>query len=85
MYPTARRVGNLNDLTPYQKFIRRLGGYYLIPHELLHVLAYRLIRKPYRYEWGWPYVIPIAAMTRRERLFTALFPFCNLLWGRAVA
>ena len=74
------------------KIIRhKLIGYYAIPHELLQVLAYRLIGKPYHYEWGSQYVRALAleAETRREKLFVLLFPLivswglgflCHLLW-----
>lgn len=70
---------------------QKLIGYYAIPHELLHVLAYRLIGKPCRYEWGSQYVRALApeAETRQEKLFILLFPLtvfwglgllCHLLW-----
>ena len=52
-----------------------LEGILLIPHELLHVLAYRLLRKPVRYVWGERFVTPLAPLTRGERLFGLLFPF----------
>lgn len=65
----------MNNLNSHQKLIAKLAGYYVIPHELLHVLAYRLLGKSYRYRWGQPYVEPVEQMTRRERLFTSLFPF----------
>ena len=56
-------------------FLYKLGGYYLIAHELLHVLAYRLIGKSYHYEWGDYSVQPLAERTRPERLLVLLFPF----------
>jgi len=56
-------------------FIHKLGGYYAIPHELLHVLAYRLIGKPCHYQWGDYSVRPLTKRTRRERIFIALLPF----------
>lgn len=55
--------------------IYRLEGYYLIPHELLHVLAYRLIGKPCRYTWGDHRVESDAPKTKGERLFVLLLPF----------
>ena len=55
--------------------LQKLGGYYLMPHELLHVLAYRIIGKPSQYQWGNYYVMPLGKMTRPQRLFTSLFPF----------
>ncbi len=35
-----------------QPWLHRLGGYFLIPHELLHIVGYRLVGKQCRYEWG---------------------------------
>ncbi|MDM8518525.1 DUF3267 domain-containing protein [Anaerolineales bacterium HSG6] len=58
----------------------KLGGYYLIPHELLHVLGYWLIGKPCQYQWGDYCVRPLAQRTRNERLFIALLPFI-ICWG----
>jgi hypothetical protein len=55
-------------------FFHKVGGYYLIPHELLHVLAYRLIGKPYDYQWGDYQVSSPAKMTQGERLFVLLLP-----------
>lgn len=82
----------MNNLTPRQKFIRKLEGYYLIPHELLHVVAYRLIGKPCEYQWGNAYVRPLAKRSKGQRLFVLLLPFAiclgvgcffQLLWGAA--
>jgi hypothetical protein len=64
----------------FHKFLSRLGGYYLIPHELLHVLAYRLIGKRCHYEWGNYYVQSLQPKNRRESLFVLLFPFA-ICWG----
>jgi hypothetical protein len=55
-------------------FFHKFGGYYLIPHELLHVLAYRIIGQPYHYEWGDYRVQSPAQITQRERLFVLLLP-----------
>lgn len=55
--------------------LHKLGGYYLIPHELLHVLAYRIIGKPCRYRWGDYEVQSLAPKNRREKLFVLLLPF----------
>jgi len=60
-----------------QILLHKLGGYYLIPHELLHVLAYRIIGKPCHYGWGNHYVKPLEKMTLPQRLFTSLFPFLS--------
>jgi len=56
-------------------FWSKLGGVYVIPHELLHVLAYLLIDKPCRYRWGDYEVKPLAETTRREKLWVLLLPF----------
>src|SRR5688500_19355505 len=66
----------------FHKFLSRLGGYYLIPHELLHVLAYRLIGKRCHYEWGAYYVQSLQPKNRKESLFVLLFPFV-ICWGRS--
>ncbi len=58
-----------------QTLLHKLGGYYLIPHELLHVLAYRIIGKSCHYRWGDWRVKPLAERTTRERLFIGLLPF----------
>jgi hypothetical protein len=55
--------------------LSRLEGYLLIPHELLHVVGYRLVGKRCIYRWGQPYVIPVGPLTRREHLVGLLFPF----------
>ncbi len=54
-------------------------GYLLIPHELLHVLAYRLQGKSCQYQWGQAYVSPVGPLTRREKLIGLLFPFVVFL------
>lgn len=56
------------------RFLLKLRGYYLIPHELLHVLAYRLLGKRCRYRWGDDRVHPLVSLTRPERLFILLLP-----------
>jgi hypothetical protein len=61
-------------------YLYKIEGYYLIPHELLHVLAYRLIGKPCRYEWGDHHVRSLQPKNRREKLFVLLFPFV-VCWG----
>jgi len=52
-----------------------LEGYFLIPHELLHVVGYRFVGKTCRYRWGSHSVTPLGTITRRERLVAMLFPF----------
>lgn len=64
----------MKDQTVSKTFFHKLGGYYLIPHELLHVLAYRMIGKPCRYEWGDYQVRSSIKMTRGEKLFVLLLP-----------
>jgi hypothetical protein len=71
----------MNNLSPGQQFIHTLRGYYLIPHELLHVLAYWLIGKPCEYRWGQPYVRPLAKRTKEQRLFVLLLPFVTCWVG----
>jgi hypothetical protein len=70
----------MNDQRTFKIFFHKLGGYYLIPHELLHVLAYRLIGKPCEYKWGDYRVRSLARKTRPEKLFVLLFPFVAC-WG----
>lgn len=52
----------------------KIDGYLVIPHELLHVLAYRLIGKRCRYRVGEHFVEALDPRTWRERLFVLLFP-----------
>jgi hypothetical protein len=65
----------MQERSTFRNFLHKLGGYYLIPHELLHVLAYRIIGKPCRYEWGDYRVRSLKPKTRPEKLFVLLFPF----------
>ena len=62
--------------------IARIEGYLLIPHELLHVLGYRLVGKHCLYQWGKRYVTTVDPMTRNEELVGLLFPFavCMAIW-----
>jgi hypothetical protein len=62
--------------------ITRIEGYLLIPHELLHIVGYRLVGKQCRYRWGDCFVTPIGSMTQKEELVGLLFPFvvCLTLW-----
>jgi len=62
--------------------IARLEGYLLIPHELLHVLGYRLVGKRCTYRWGDRRVTPVGPLTRSEQLVGLLFPFavCMVVW-----
>lgn len=75
-------------------WLSRLEGYFLIPHELLHVVGYRLVGKSCRYHWGSHFVTPLDPLNRRERLVGMLFPFgvfiaaflcCTVLSGLAYA
>lgn len=54
--------------------IWKIDGYLAIPHELLHVLAYRLIGKKCRYQIGQPFVEALEPRTFRQRIFVLLFP-----------
>ena len=62
--------------------ITRIEGYLLIPHELLHVLGYRLVGKRCVYRWGEHQVKPVGPLSRDERLVGLLFPFtaCIAAW-----
>jgi hypothetical protein len=64
-------------------WLYQLEGYYLIPHELLHILAYRLIGKPCHYWWGDHRVDSLVPKTFWERLFVLLLPF-GVCWGAAL-
>lgn len=59
-----------------------IEGYLLIPHELLHVIGYRLVGKRCNYRWGDNQVRPLDPMTRNERLVGLLCPFvvCTVTW-----
>jgi hypothetical protein len=63
--------------------LRKLKGYYAIPHELLHVLAFHIIGKPCQYQWGDLSVKPLAQETLYERLFVSLLPFA-VIFGTAL-
>lgn len=65
----------MNTSNLSKDWLYKLEGYYLIPHELLHVLAYRLLGKPYHYEWGDHRVTSSASLNRREELFMLSLPF----------
>lgn len=64
------------------KLMAQLEGYLLIPHELLHVLGYKLAGKRCLYQWGNRYVTTVDPMTRNEELVGLLFPFavCMATW-----
>jgi len=53
----------------------KLGGYFLIPHELFHIVGYRLVGVRCSYKWGDSYVTPSGSVSRRRRLVGLLFPF----------
>ncbi len=52
----------------------KIDGYLAIPHELLHVFAYRLIGKKCHYRLGDHFVHPLEPRSLKERLFVLLFP-----------
>jgi hypothetical protein len=52
----------------------RLDGYLLMPHELMHVIAYRMIGKRCAYQWGDHSVRSLEDRTLNQRLFCLLFP-----------
>ncbi len=53
----------------------RLAGYVAIPHELLHVLGYRLTGQRCTYQWGNSYVTPNGPMPLWAHLIGDLLPF----------
>jgi hypothetical protein len=53
----------------------KLDGYLLIPHELMHVIAYRMIGKRCAYQFGDHSVKALEDRTLNERLFCLLLPF----------
>jgi hypothetical protein len=63
-------------------FSQRLTGIYLIPHELLHVLAHRLIGSRCEYRLGDPYVRDLSPLSRPAKLFVLLFPLA-ITWSLA--
>lgn len=56
-------------------WFKQVEGYILIPHELLHVLGYRLVGQRCKYHWAQPYVTPVQPLSRRQDLVGTLFPF----------
>jgi len=52
----------------------KLDGYLAVPHELMHVVAYRLIGKRYAYRLGEHAVTALEERTLGQRLFCLLFP-----------
>lgn len=60
----------------------KLDGYLVIPHELMHVIAYRLIGKRCTYRLGDHTVQAVEERTFGQRLFCLLFPL--LVNGLAV-
>lgn len=57
-----------------QLMLWKIEGYLVIPHELLHVLAYRMIGKKCAYQLGEHYVHALEPRTLGEKLFVLLFP-----------
>lgn len=54
--------------------LNRIEGILLIPHELLHVIAFRLIGKRCQYSWGDVRVSVVEPLTYVEHLFTLALP-----------
>ncbi len=54
--------------------LQKMDGYIAVPHELMHVVAYRLIGKQCAYRLGDRAVIAPTTCTLRERIFCLLFP-----------
>ncbi len=68
----------------------QIEGYLAAPHELLHVLAYRIIGKRCSYTLGQRWVQAEEKLTRQEHLFVSLLPFavaapvglpCWMVWA----
>lgn len=55
--------------------LKQLFGYLAIPHELLHIVGYRLVGERCAYQWGNSYVSPLGEMPRWKRFVGKLFPF----------
>lgn len=55
-----------------------MAGYLLIPHELLHLLGYRLVGKRCHYRWGDPFVTAPGPFSHRD-LVGMLFPFVSFV------
>jgi hypothetical protein len=68
----------MSEESELSKRSERFEGYLLIPHELLHVSAYRLLGKMCDYQWGAMKVTPLESLSRRERLFVTLLPVVTL-------
>ena len=60
----------------------KLDGYLAVPHELMHVVAYRMIGKRCAYHFGDHAVTALEDRTLGQRLFCLLFPL--LINGLAV-
>ncbi|MDM8521269.1 hypothetical protein QUF64_14585 [Anaerolineales bacterium HSG6] len=72
----------MNSEKRSNNLLYKLGGYYLIPHELLHVVAYKIISKRYDYQWGAWQVKSLEPKNRQEKLFVLAFPFATcILFG----
>jgi hypothetical protein len=61
--------------TKYQGGPTQFVRYLALPHELLHLVGYRLVGKQCVYRWGDAHVTPLGPMTRWARLVGLLFPF----------
>jgi hypothetical protein len=59
----------------YKNRVWRPSEYLAIPHELLHVIGYRLAGQQCQYQWGNFYVTPLGPMPLRAQLVGVLFPF----------
>lgn len=55
-------------------WLKRLEGWLLVPHEMLHVFAYRLIGKRCHYRVSNLHVARAEPLMRRERIFVLLLP-----------
>lgn len=53
---------------------QKIEQFWMAAYELLHIAAYRLIGKRYRYQGGLLAVQPAEALTRGQQVFCLLFP-----------
>jgi hypothetical protein len=58
---------------------RAIEGTLAVPHELLHILGFRLVGKRCLYRWGDLRAVPVGPLSRRAALVGGLFPFAVFL------
>ena len=70
----------MNKKHKTKTLLYKLGGIYLIPHELLHVIAYWFIGKQCQYNLGDYGVRSLQPKNKQEKLFVLLFPV-SVCWS----